>query len=62
MTTMALHERAEALKTRRVPFVHARVVLAERPTSAKPGDEALVLPDGSIEGFVAERAPNPLFG
>ena len=52
MTTMALHERAEALKTRRVPFVHARVVLAERPTSAKPGDEALVLPDGSIEGFV----------
>jgi xanthine dehydrogenase accessory factor len=36
----------------RVPFVHARVVLAERPTSAKPGDEALVLADGTIEGFV----------
>jgi xanthine dehydrogenase accessory factor len=35
-----------------VPFVHARVVLAERPTSAKPGDEALVLADGTIEGFV----------
>lgn len=52
MTTTALHERAEALRHRRVPFVHARVVLAERPTSAKPGDEALVLPDGSIEGFV----------
>jgi xanthine dehydrogenase accessory factor len=32
--------------------VHARVVLAERPTSAKPGDEALVLSDGTIEGFV----------
>ena len=48
----ALHERAERLKAERIPFVHARVVLAERPTSAKPGDEALVLPDGTIEGFV----------
>jgi xanthine dehydrogenase accessory factor len=27
-------------------------VLAERPTSAKPGDEALVLADGTMEGFV----------
>ncbi len=35
-----------------MPFVHARVVLAEAPTSAKPGAEALVLPDGTIEGFV----------
>ena len=52
MTTQALHERAESLRADRVPFVHARVVLAERPTSAKPGDEALVLADGSIEGFV----------
>jgi xanthine dehydrogenase accessory factor len=32
--------------------VHARVVLAERPTSAKPGDEAIVLADGTMEGFV----------
>lgn len=32
--------------------MHARVVLAERPTSAKPGAEALILPDGTIEGFV----------
>ena len=32
--------------------MHARVVLAERPTSAKPGDEAIVLADGTIEGFV----------
>ena len=28
------------------------MVRAERPTSAKPGDEALILPDGTIEGFV----------
>ncbi len=45
-------ERAAELRRARSPFVHARVVLAERPTSAKPGDEALVLPDGTIEGFV----------
>jgi xanthine dehydrogenase accessory factor len=44
--------RAAGLRRDRVPFVHARVVRAERPTSAKPGDEAVVLPDGTIEGFV----------
>ena len=27
-------------------------MLAERPTSAKPGDEAMILADGTIEGFV----------
>jgi xanthine dehydrogenase accessory factor len=45
-------ELAATLRADRVAYVHARVVLAERPTSAKPGDEALVLPDGTMEGFV----------
>jgi xanthine dehydrogenase accessory factor len=45
-------EHAAALRAERVPFVHATVVLADRPTSAKPGDEALVFGDGTIEGFV----------
>ena len=49
---MDLDERARELRDGRVPFVHARVVLAEAPTSAKPGAEALILPDGTIEGFV----------
>jgi xanthine dehydrogenase accessory factor len=44
--------RSATLRADRMPFVHARVVLAERPTSAKPGDEAIVLDDGSLEGFV----------
>jgi xanthine dehydrogenase accessory factor len=44
--------RANELRAGRVPYVHARVVLAEAPTSAKPGAEALILPDGTIEGFV----------
>jgi xanthine dehydrogenase accessory factor len=44
--------RAAELIAGRVPFVHATVVRAEAPTSARPGDDALVLSDGSIEGFV----------
>lgn len=47
-----IDDRARELRERRVPFVHARVVLAERPTSAHPGDEAIVLADGTMEGFV----------
>src|SRR3954451_18006064 len=47
-----LDARAAELRAARVPYVHARVVLAEAPTSAKAGAEALVLPDGTIEGFV----------
>jgi xanthine dehydrogenase accessory factor len=50
--TVRVADRAAALARDRAAYVHARVVLAEKPTSAKPGDEALVLPDGSIEGFV----------
>jgi xanthine dehydrogenase accessory factor len=47
-----VEERAAELRRQHVPFVHARVVRAERPTSAKPGDEAVVLPDGTLDGFV----------
>lgn len=52
MSGPSLVERSEQLRAAREPFVRARVVLAERPTSSKPGDEALVLSDGTIEGFV----------
>jgi len=44
--------RANDLRSSRTPFVLATVVRVERPTSAKAGDCALVLPDGTIEGFV----------
>lgn len=52
MTRADLDERAAQLRAAGEPFVRARVVLARKPTSAKPGDEAIVLADGSIEGFV----------
>lgn len=44
--------RAGELRTDRTPFVLATVVRAERPASARPGDRALVLADGTVEGFV----------
>lgn len=47
-----LTARADELRRNRAAYVHARVVVAEKPTSAKPGAEALVLADGTIEGFV----------
>jgi xanthine dehydrogenase accessory factor len=40
------------LRDARVPFVHATVVRAQAPTSSHPGDDAIILSDGSIEGFV----------
>ncbi|WP_028067426.1 XdhC family protein [Solirubrobacter soli] len=40
------------LVAERVPFVTATVVRAAKPTSVRPGDAAVVLNDGTIEGFV----------
>jgi xanthine dehydrogenase accessory factor len=52
MMTMTLEERAQHLLRTRTPFVHATVVRAQQPSSAHPGDEAILLSDGTIEGFV----------
>ncbi|MBU9762751.1 XdhC family protein [Mycobacterium sp. TNTM28] len=49
---MTLGERAAQLRRARTPFVHATVVRAQQPTSVHPGDEAILLADGTIEGFV----------
>jgi xanthine dehydrogenase accessory factor len=48
----ALARRAEELAAQGASFVTATVVRAQRPTSARAGNVALVLSDGSIEGFV----------
>lgn len=47
-----LADRVSGLVGRRVPFVQATVVRAQCPTSARPGDGAIILADGSLEGFV----------
>jgi xanthine dehydrogenase accessory factor len=49
---MTISERAKQLLAARTPFVHATVVRAQPPTSSYPGDEAILLADGTIEGFV----------
>ncbi len=52
MPDMTLAERAAELARQRTPYVMATVVRAQSPTSSRPGDRAIVLPDGTIEGFV----------
>jgi len=49
---VALTRRAEELAAAGEPFATATVVRVQRPTSAKVADAALVLSDGTIEGFV----------
>jgi xanthine dehydrogenase accessory factor len=51
-TAYDLREKADQLRSDRRPFVTATVVRAEKPTSAKAGDSALVLDDGTVVGFV----------
>jgi xanthine dehydrogenase accessory factor len=50
--TTAVARRAQELAAQGTVFVTATVVRAQRPTSVKAGDIALVLGDGTIEGFV----------
>jgi xanthine dehydrogenase accessory factor len=52
MITGPLSSRAQELTAQGAAFVTATVVRVEHPTSARPGNVALVHEDGSIEGFV----------
>lgn len=40
------------LRKRGQPFAVATVVRAERPTSSKPGDKAIIAPDGTLTGWI----------
>jgi len=48
----SIASRVSELIAQRRRFVQATVVRAQCPTSARPGDAAIVLPDGTIDGFV----------
>lgn len=52
MMPAAMSRRARQLADKGEPFVTATVVRAQRPTTVEAGDVALVLGDGTIEGFV----------
>jgi len=47
-----LLERASELSRAGVPFAFATVVRAEKPTSAKPGANAIITSDGALSGWV----------
>src|SRR5579859_4472124 len=47
-----LLQRVGELRAAREAFVVATVVRVARPASAHPGDSAIVLADGTLEGFV----------
>lgn len=51
--------RAADLARHGVPFVTATVVRAERPTSAKPGDKAIVTADGALHGWIGGSCTQP---
>ena len=59
MIAEQLSRRVAALEEERVPFVHATVVRAGRPASVRAGASALVLGDGTIEGFVGGHCAEP---
>ena len=50
--TVTMSNRVEELTRSGVPFVQATVVRAQEPSSAHPGDRAIILADGTMEGFV----------
>ncbi len=52
MIPAALSRRSQELAAARIPFVTATVVRAQSPTSVEAGSVALVLADGTIDGFV----------
>ena len=52
MISGALSRRAQELAAQGTSFVTATVVRARRPTNVQPGNVALVLGDGTIEGFI----------
>jgi len=59
MIAERLATRAAALDAERIAYVQATVVRAARPASVQVGATALVLGDGTIEGFVGGHCAEP---
>jgi len=55
-----LRVRAHELATRGEPFALTTVVRVERPASARPGMKAIVLLDGTLEGWVGGSCAHPV--
>ncbi len=57
---MSLLDFAQELTRARKPFVLATVVWCERPTSAKPGAQAVIQEDGQITGWIGGSCAQPV--
>lgn len=55
----AFFNKAHELLEQNTPFVMAVVVRAEKPTSGKPGDKALITADGTMYGWVGGSCSQP---
>jgi xanthine dehydrogenase accessory factor len=53
------YARAADLTRAGTPFVTATVVRAERPTSGKPGDKAIITADGVMHGWIGGSCAQP---
>ena len=55
----AFFKKVQELLDQNTAFVTAVVVRAEKPTSAKPGDKALITADGSLHGWIGGSCSQP---
>jgi xanthine dehydrogenase accessory factor len=55
----AFFDKAQALLDQKTPFAMALVVRAEKPTSGKPGDKALITADGTMYGWIGGSCSQP---
>jgi xanthine dehydrogenase accessory factor len=55
----AFYSKAQELLAQNMPFATALVVRAEKPTSGKPGDKALITADGTLYGWIGGSCSQP---
>lgn len=60
MAIWDLVEQGRELRRQRRPFAMATVVRCERPTSAHPGDQALITDDGKLVGWIGGSCSGPV--
>lgn len=53
------YSKANELSNQGIPFATAVVVRAEKPTSAKPGDKAIITPEGTLYGWIGGSCAQP---
>src|SRR6185369_15310496 len=55
-----IEDESTRLRSNEQPFVVATVVAYKSPQSARPGSKAIILPDGSINGWIGGGCVQPI--